>query len=321
MKSLFADTLGIQILEKSFFDEKRFPIFLRNEYDILQGEVENVHCLLLKKMGDLNLAQMKKHMQIVTNSTDTPCVFVLDHVTDYQKKRLVELRFSFIVPGKQLYMPFLGVALRREYRNIKKPMQQISFAAQKIALLASYGKWGSMTVTEVARLVGYSKMTVSRCLDELEGVIPGCVTVEGRNRYLSLASAKTVMEQYNYLKPFLRSPVRKEISLHDIPLKIKTLSAGGFSALSEYTMLADNAYPTYAVTKNDFRQLEKEEPWKITPDGEDPKALLEVWEYLILLTDKKLPDPISLAISFRKRGDSDDRTKMAIEKMLEEYAW
>jgi len=321
MNGRFADTLGIQIIEKPFLDEKRFPIFLRNEYDILQGEVENVPCLLLKKSGNLNLAQMKKHMSIVTNYTDIPCVFVLDVITDYQKKRLVELHISFIVPGKQLYMPFLGVALRREYRNIKKPVQQISFAAQKIVLLATYGKWGSMTVTEVARLAGYSKMTVSRCLDELEGMIPGCVTVEGRNRCLSLPSAKTVREQYDFLKPFLRSPVRKVISLFDIPLKIKTLSAGGFSALSEYTMLADNAYPTYAVTKNDFRQLEKEEPWKITPDGEDPKALLEVWEYLILLTDKKLPDPISLAISFRKRGDSDDRTKMAIEKMLEEYAW
>jgi len=321
MNSLFADTLGIQIIEKPFLDEKRFPIFLRNEYDILQGEVENVPCLLLKKTGDLNLAQMKKHIQIVTNSTDTSCVFVLDHVTNYQKKRLIELRISFIVPGKQLYMPFLGVVLRREYRNIKKPVQQISFAAQKIVLLATYGKWGSMTVTQIARLVGYSKMTVSRCLDELESVIPDCVIVEGRNRYLSLPLAKTVRGQYDFLKPFLRSPVRKEISLFGISGKMKTLSAGGFSALSEYSILVDNAYPTYAITKNDFRQLEKDESWKITPDGEDPKALLEVWEYLILLSDKKLPDPISLAISFRKRGDSDDRTKMAVEKMLEEYTW
>jgi len=230
-------------------DEKKFPLFLRNEYDIMQGEVENIPCLLLKKTGGLNLTQMKKHMQIVKNNMDTPCVFVLDHVTDYQKKRLVELRISFIVPGKQLYMPFLGVALRREYRNTKKPVQQISFAAQKIALLASYGKWESMTVTEVARLVGYSKMTVSRCLDELEGVIPDCVTVEGRNRCLSLPSARTVREEYDFLKLFLRSPVRKVISLFDIPMKMKTLSAGGISALSEYTMLADNAYPSYAVTK------------------------------------------------------------------------
>ena len=321
MNSLFTDTLGIQIIEKPFLDEKRFPIFLRNEYDILQGEVENIPCLLLKKIGDMNLAQMKKHMQVVTNYTDTPCVFVLDHVTDYQKKRLIELRISFIVPGKQLYMPFLGVVLSREYKKIKKPAQQISFAAQKIVLLAAYQKWGSMTVTQIARLAGYSKMTVSRCLDELEGVIPDCVIVEGRNRRLSLPSAKTVREQYDFLKPFLRSPVRKVISLFDIPLKIKNLSAGGFSALSEYTMLADNAYPTYAVSKNDFRHLEKDESFLITPEGEEPKALLEVWEYLILLTDKKLPDPISLAISFEKRGDTDDRTKMAIEKMLEEYTW
>jgi len=188
-------------------------------------------------------------------------------------------------------------------------------------LLACYGKWGSVTVTEVAQLVGYSKMTISRCLDELEGVIPGCVTVEGRNRYLSLQYAKTAMEQYNFLKPFLRNPVRKEISLFGIPEKIKTLSAGGFSALSEYTILGDNVYPTYAITKDNFRQIEKGKPLKITPDGEDPKALLQVWEYLIFLSDKKLPDPISLAISFEKRSDTDDRTKMAIEKMLEEYAW
>jgi len=321
MNSLITDTFGIQIIEKPFIEEKRFPIFLRNEYDILQGEVESIPCLLLKKAGDLNLSQMKKHMQIVANNANIPCVFVLDHVTDYQKRRLIELRISFIVPGKQLYIPFLGVALRREHKKSKKPVQQISFAAQKIVLLASYGKWGSMTVTEMAQLAGYSKMTVSRCLDELESVIPDYITVEGRNRYLSLPSAKTLRAQYDFLKPFFRSPVRKEISLFGFSEKIKTLSDGGFSALSEYTMLADNTYPTYAVTKNDFRKLEKDESWMTTPDGEDPKALLEVWEYLILLTDKNLPDPISLAIAFEKRSDYDDRTRIAIEKMLEEYTW
>jgi len=104
-------------------------------------------------------------------------------------------------------------------------------------------------------------------------------------------------------------------------VKTKILSAGGFSALSEYTMLGDNVYPTFAVTKDDFRQLEKEEPLMITPNGEDPKSVLEVWEYLILLSGKKLPDPISLAISFEKRDDTDERTKMAIEEMLEGYVW
>jgi len=49
MNSHFADTLGIQIIEKPFLDEKSFPIFRRNEYDILQVEVENVPCLILKK--------------------------------------------------------------------------------------------------------------------------------------------------------------------------------------------------------------------------------------------------------------------------------
>lgn len=176
-------------------------------------------------------------------------------------------------------------------------------------------------MTETARLTGYSKMTVSRCLDELESVIPGCVTVEGRNRYLSFPTAKTLMEQYNYLKPFFRNPVRKEVSLFSIQVKTKILSAGGFSALSEYTMLGDNVYPTFAVTKDDFRQLEKEESLMITPNGEDPKSVLEVWEYLILLSGKKLPDPISLAISFEKRDDTDERTKMAIEEMLEGYVW
>ena len=73
----------------------------------------------------------------------------------------------------------------------------------------------------------------------------------------------------------MRSPVQKKISIFGIPEKIKTLSAGGFSALSEYTILGDNAYPTYAVTKNDFRHLEKDELFLITPDGEEPKALLE----------------------------------------------
>lgn len=321
MNNLFEDTLGVRIIEKPFLEEKIFPAFLRNEYEILQGTVEDVPCLLLKKAGDIHLAQMKKHMQIVMNVTDTPCVFILDRITDYQKKRLVELRISFIVPGRQLYMPFLGVVLHKEYKNVKKPVKQISFAAQKIALLASYGKWGSITVTEVARLSGYSKMTVSRCLDELESLIPGCVIVEGRNRYLSIPSARTVIQQYNYLKPFLRNPVRKEISLFIIPAKIETLTTGGFSALSEYTILGDNSYPTYAITKDGFRQFEKEESLNITPAGEDPRAVLEVWEYLILLSDKKLPDPISLAISLEKRSDADDRTKMAIEAMLEEYEW
>jgi len=131
MSVLFADTLGIRITEKPFLEEKILPVFMRNEYEILQGEVENVPFLLLKKTGDLNLAQMKGHMQIVAKNTNMPCAFILDHITDYQKKRLIELHISFIVPGKQLYLPFLGVALHKEYKKIKKPVQLLSFASQK----------------------------------------------------------------------------------------------------------------------------------------------------------------------------------------------
>lgn len=321
MDDLFVDMFGIKITEKGFFDEKQLPVFLRTEYKILQGEIEGVPCLLLRESGDLNLVQMKKHTQVFAKYTEAIVVFVLTHITDYQKKRLVELRVSFILPGKQLFLPFLGVVLHNERKTKKKQDTQISYAAQKVILLAFYEKWTTKTLTEIARTTGFSKMTISRCLDELEIAFPGCVSSEGKKRFLSLSIRNTMSEQYEYLKPYLRNPVRKVVSLIAYPDEVEGLPVGGFSALSEYTALADNPYRTYAIDKESFRQYNNVEEWVETPDGEEPKALLEIWDYLIFLNDKKLPDPISLAVSCEKRNDMDDRERIAVEKMLEESTW
>lgn len=46
-----------------------------------------------------------------------PTIYVTDALASYERKRLIEQKVPFIVPGNQLYLPELGIDLREYFRQ------------------------------------------------------------------------------------------------------------------------------------------------------------------------------------------------------------
>ena len=127
----------------------------------------------------------------------TPVSFALEGATGYRVGRMLEAGLPFIAPDKQMYLPFLGIALssRRSHARDRRQTNVDTFSpqAQRLALMALYGDLDGASVTQVAGLLGAAKMTASRTFDELAAADPSIVAAEGRRRVLRPGRDKMAM--------------------------------------------------------------------------------------------------------------------------------
>ena len=84
-------------------------------------------------------------------------------------------------------------------------------------------------------------------------------------------------------------------------------------------MLSEPTYPEYVISRDDWKAMEKMDAEKI-PVEESGTCLLQLWCYepRILLVDGSV-DPFSLYLSLQ--DENDERIEMALEEMMEQYAW
>ena len=101
---------------------------------------------------------------------------------------------------------------------------------------------------------------------------------------------------------------------------MKLEKKAGISALCEYSLLSDNVYPTYAVTKKELKasgvKMEKQ-AGKLEEIG---CVVLELG-YFIDFCGKGLQDPLSVVLSLTGEEQEEERVDISINEMLEEYVW
>lgn len=90
--------------------------------------------------------------------------------------------------------------------------------------------------------------------------------------------------------------------------------------MCEYSLLSDNTYPTYAVTKKKIVDSGIKNMRQTCVSEEIGCAVLEVG-YFIDFNGKKVQDPLSIALSMREDEWNDERVDISIKEMLEEYVW
>ena len=88
---------------------ERLPIFLRERYDCLLGQILDCPCLFVVDKGENEEAPavVSRHMDQVRAKYHNPIIYVREHITSYNRRRLVEHRIPFIVPGNQMYLPVI----------------------------------------------------------------------------------------------------------------------------------------------------------------------------------------------------------------------
>ena len=94
----------------------------------------------------------------------------------------------------------------------------------------------------------------------------------------------------------------------------------GITALCEYSLLSDNDYPTYAITKKEISETEIKKMKRVCRGEEIGCVVLELG-YFIDFENKKIEDPLSVVLSLSDEEKQDERVSISINEMLEEYVW
>ena len=290
------------------------PLLYKGKYNGYRIETNGVSWVAIEPKGTIGLAQLRKNRAQVERSSGENCVLFLQSSNFYAKEKMQEEGIPYVIKGREVYLPFLGLLLSGKDQRELKPVHRISFLTQKILLDGLYEAYEKATVTYISERMNVSKMAVSKSFDEIEYLDIDVMDSKGKSRAITMNGDKRTL--WDRIRPFMRNPVIRRIDLaEDIFLKAKA----GITALSEYSMLSDNQYPTYAVLKKDLRKKgipEKKEAIKGEPVG---CVVLELGYYLDLIKTN-VQDPLSVLLCVEDEL-SDPRVEGAIEEMMEKYVW
>ena len=308
------EALHIKTKVCDYTKQNELPLYLRNNYDFLAAIIQDIEFLLIYPKEQTNLTTIRKQANQLKKLTGLDCVLCLDNVRAYTKEKMLAEGIPFIIPGKQVYMPFLGVALSNSVAREILPVEKLSFGTQRLLLTAIYSSWTQTSLKEAANALGLTKMSISRCFDELQSVGLYLVKTIGKARYFSWSGNRR--ELWDTVAPFLRSPVKRQYCLGE-SIDIKGAKLGGISALCHYSMLADNPYNFYAVPK-DTAKFFVTAKLPLIPETESPVMVIQVMQYDMDYTDAHAIDPLTAILSISEEDKADPRVEGAITKILGE---
>lgn len=316
LKQYLYETLKVTVEAYPWKGQSSLPFFLVNNYYFYEISLLGQPCLLMiyRERSDITPGIVRKHGEQVQKKWDGPIIYVQPALSSYNRKRLIEQHISFIIPGNQMYLPHIGIDLREYFRKLhSKKNKAFCPGTQTTVIYALLRETNEkLTSSALAERLGYTPMTMTRALRELQTADIGEFHREGRERYWIFSDKQALWEQ---AKPFLRSPIRKRTWVKNH--QFKTLA--GLSALSHFSQLTPPPIPVFAIGFNQWEVM-KQSNIEELPTSEDASLELEIWNYNPELFAKKgIVDPFSLYCSLEASGD--ERIESALEEMMEKIKW
>ena len=296
--------------EASFI--RRLPMFVTAPYEIYTASVLNQKYVLAVSSGNdvpspEQIAVQKSKLEEVS---DLPVLFVFQDATREFCRLLIARNISFVVSGKQCFLPGGMVSLNED--KFSRPQiakrEKLSPLAQMIFLycLQEDKKGDGVSFQDLISSFDLNKVYVSRTAKELESFRLAEIRSEGRNKSLFIDSDRKALWQK--AQEFLINPVQKKIRLKALPAD---LPLAGISALSEYSNLNDDPIKTFAVYGKDF---DIKSAGILEYDG----SFLELWKYRPIIRDGVV-DKLSLYLALK--DDPDPRVQSELADMMEAIEW
>nr|WP_289706435.1 HTH domain-containing protein [Enterocloster clostridioformis] len=311
MKEVMEKLLHVEVKEREIPALENLPLFLRNGYEIKCFSVADMEILFINPRDQITVTSLYKHWKRFEAFTGVPCVVYGNEYTRYGRERMIELGIPFYFGKDNLYLPFLGIVFGNKRIASLPEIEKFAPVTQKMLLIALYENWRKVSTRQISERLRISRATAARCLIELQALGLPLVNTDGKSKYYQYEGSAENL--YRICREYFDSPVAKSIALAEIPEGF--FCRGGLTAIAEYSMLADNAFPTFAVTKEEYRELEIER-CKLQPNTEVPVCMMQVLRYKI--ENKGFIDPISATLCITGLEQEDPRIKSAVEEILED---
>ncbi len=320
LKQYVQETLGVTVTPQPWEKGSGLPQYLRERYRFFRMDVLGTEYVLMADTGEEEQtpAIIGKHLDQVRSRHHVDLLYVRHAVTSYNRKRLIEQKVPFIVPGNQMYLPMLGIDLREHLKRLREKKLVFSPSTQALILHALWREeTGTVTPAEIAHRLGYSAMTMTRAFDELETAGIGRHSVLGKERHLRFA--ETGRPLWEKVLSYLNTPVRKRLYVASSMQTGKGCLAGQ-SALARYTMLAEPRISVFAFSADEWKvRLQQDKIFQLRlpePGGFE----IELWKYApAQFAHEGKVDRLSLYLSLS--DSTDERVQSALEALLEGMEW
>ena len=316
MKDYLEAVLHQSVDECPYEEKEKLPLACRNIFELNIVRLGQQEFLLAAPKEDLNLTELRKMRMQLERYTGYPCAFYLKKINWYAAPKMVEEGIPFVWVNHQVYLPFLGMLLQENAQRTVKNCAVISFLTQKLLLKALYENWQDVSAAHAAELLGVSRMSCTRCYDEIESLGMPFLKMRGRSRrFYAIPDKKEMWEK---IFPFLRNPILRTFRPERKPDAGMLL--GGTSALGEYSMLGEDRCITYVVQKDQVGALGIKEIREV-PKNEEPACIIQEVGYVLPFGENKAMDPLSLVLMLTDEDRSDPRVESCMNEMLEDYVW
>jgi hypothetical protein len=317
------ETLGIAPEVCAWPDAGKLPYFLQDAFEVRELKFLDRQILLAidKRPDKPGLANVRGQMNKLRQLAGMPVVYVTGTLVSYERKRLIEQKVPFLVPGNQLYLPDLGIDLREYFRKPPTaPNPALSPATQAMLITVLLRKpWHSeWQPAEVVSELGYTAMTLSRVVKELTAAGIATLRTEGRGRWLH--AERTAAETWERAKPLLRSPIKRRFWARPADKwKPPHVRLAGLSALARYSMLSEPQWPSYAVSPVQWKAT-TQAGIETLPEPLPGACEWELWHYdPALIPTSETVDPLSLTLSLQ--GNTDERVQLALDELQGRFPW
>jgi hypothetical protein len=309
-------TLHKRIEEIPYLQLEKLPLGCRKAFEMSIIRFEEIEFLMASPIEKMNLTELRKMRIRLERYTGYRCAFYLKEVNWYAAPKLVEEGIPFVWEGHQVYLPFLGLLLKENEGRTLKNCTNISFLTQKLILKALYENWKDVSAVKAAEFLNVSRMSITRCYDEIEALeMPFLKTLRRSRRFYAMDERKKMWE---IVRPYMRNPVIRSFKLKEKPIAEMVLS--GISALAEYSMLEEDNCRIYAVCKEQIRNLGIKDIREVYVD-EEPACIIQEVGYLLPFRNFNAVDPLSLNLIITDSELEDPRIKISINEMMEEFVW
>jgi hypothetical protein len=320
LREYLDDVLGVKVSSHPWRKSKSLPYFLRDLYTFHTAGILDSQYLLMvaDDHADETPATIARHVDQVKKIWPGDVIYVAGQIKSYERRRLIDHRISFIVPGNQMFLPLLGLDLREHFLSRRNAEERMSPSTQAFIIYVLINKTASRLPLKImAGVLPYTSMTVSRIFNEMELLELGSCEYEGRERILNLQHEGK--ELWDRSLEFMQSPVKKLVRA-DFRGKACPGIPAGLTALAHCTMLAAPERPVFAVDSEQWNEYRKKQSVRELPFAERNSSDVEIWRYNpAMLSIEGFADPFSLYLSLR--DDTDERVQASLNYMMENMKW
>lgn len=316
------DTLGLPVNLRPWPGAGKLPYFLQEAFHTRELQLHG-HAVLIaqdRRPTAPKLTDLRTQLDKLRTAAQLPVIYVTNALASYERKRLVEQRVPFLVPGNQLYLPDLGIDLREYFRHPNTPTgEALSPATQAVLITMLLTKpWrDDWSLAEIVTRLGYTPMTLTRVVRELTATGLAKVKRHGRERHLH--TDELPQQLWDRARQQMRNPVKRSIWVKATAHIAGSMRLAGLSALARLTQLADPPWPIYAIGPTEWRTA-KLGGIKLLMEPATDCSEWQLWSYSPdLLPTARTVDPLSLTLSLEHGAD--ERVQMALDDLRKQFPW